>query len=245
MSYRPWLEERALRQVGGLPPEALDVLVRALARICEDPYNRLFSRAVRNDDPRERMAELGNLGFMEFRVDEAAGLVRVLTLVWAGLMAEISSTLGVPIMPTDDGLATISWYYGSRIAGRPADEVITQHRPPAQEHRRPFVLVVQDRASRHQASRARYVRWRTPGAGPASSPGPACTWPHAPAAARPRRSIRRRRPRRRHRAAIRPGRARRARAQRAPAARPTLPTCSAGPPGPPRRRVLPSWSSAW
>ena len=43
-----------------------------------------FSRAVRNDDPRERMAELGNLGFMEFRVDEAAGLVRVLTLVWAG-----------------------------------------------------------------------------------------------------------------------------------------------------------------
>lgn len=84
MSYRPWLEERALRQVGGLPPEGLDVLVRALARICEDPYNRLFSRAVRNDDPRERMAELGNLGFMEFRVDEAAGLVRVLTLVWAG-----------------------------------------------------------------------------------------------------------------------------------------------------------------
>ena len=84
MSYRPWLEERALRQVGGLPPEALDVLVRALARICEDPYNRLFSRAVRNDDSRERMAELGNLGFMEFRVDEAAGLVRVLTLVWAG-----------------------------------------------------------------------------------------------------------------------------------------------------------------
>ena len=86
MSYRPWLEERALRQMGGLPPEALDVLVRALARICEDPYDRLFSRAVRNDDPRERMAELGDLGFVEFRVDEAAGLVRVQTLVWAGLL---------------------------------------------------------------------------------------------------------------------------------------------------------------
>jgi hypothetical protein len=65
-------------------PEALDVLVRALARICEDPYDRLFSRAVQEDDPRERMAELGDLGFVEFRVDEAAGLVRVLTLVWAG-----------------------------------------------------------------------------------------------------------------------------------------------------------------
>jgi hypothetical protein len=58
VSYRPWLEERALRQMGGLPAEALDVLARALARICEDPYDRLFSRAVRDDDPRERMAEL-------------------------------------------------------------------------------------------------------------------------------------------------------------------------------------------
>ena len=84
MSYRPWLEERALRQMGGLPAEALDVLVRLLARICEDPYNRLFSMAVRADDPRERMAELGDFGFMEFRVDEDAELVRVLTLVWAG-----------------------------------------------------------------------------------------------------------------------------------------------------------------
>ncbi len=84
MSYRAYLEERALRQMGGLPPEALDVLVRVLARICQDPYDRLLSRAVRDDDPRERMAELGDLGFVELRVDEAAGLVRVLTLVWAG-----------------------------------------------------------------------------------------------------------------------------------------------------------------
>jgi hypothetical protein len=30
------------------------------------------------------MAELGNLGFVEFRVGEAAGLVSVLTLVWLG-----------------------------------------------------------------------------------------------------------------------------------------------------------------
>jgi hypothetical protein len=84
VSYRPWLEERALRQMGGLPAGALDVLVRALARICEDPYDRLFSRPVRADDPQERMAELGDSGFMEFRVDEVAGLVRVVTLVWTG-----------------------------------------------------------------------------------------------------------------------------------------------------------------
>lgn len=65
-------------------PLTLDVLVRALLRICEDPYDRLFSRAVRNDEPQERMAELGDLGFMEFWADEAAGLMRDLTLVQAG-----------------------------------------------------------------------------------------------------------------------------------------------------------------
>jgi hypothetical protein len=30
------------------------------------------------------MAELGDLGFMEFEVDEVAGLVRVYALVWVG-----------------------------------------------------------------------------------------------------------------------------------------------------------------
>ena len=70
--------------MGKLPPEALDALVRAMARICEGPYDRLVSMAVRDDDPRERMAELGDFGFVEFRVDEAAWLVRVYALVWIG-----------------------------------------------------------------------------------------------------------------------------------------------------------------
>ena len=71
MSYRPWLEERALRQMGGLPSEALDVLAQMLARICEDPYDRLHSMAVRDGHPYERMAELGDLGFMGFQIMEA------------------------------------------------------------------------------------------------------------------------------------------------------------------------------
>ena len=83
MSYRPWLEE-ALRQMGGLPPDALDVLAGTMARICKDPYDRLFSMAVREEDPQERMAELGDAGFIQFTVDEAAGLVRVYDLVWVG-----------------------------------------------------------------------------------------------------------------------------------------------------------------
>jgi hypothetical protein len=84
VSYRPLLGEQVLRQMRGLPTGGFDLLVQVLARICDDPYDRLFSRAVRVGDPTRRMAELGDFGFVEFRVDEAAGLVRVVILVWTG-----------------------------------------------------------------------------------------------------------------------------------------------------------------
>ncbi len=83
MSYRPWLEESALQQMAGLPDEAFDTLVRLLSRICDDPYDRLLSVAV-TDDGRERMAELGDAGFITFTVDENARLIRVFDLVWVG-----------------------------------------------------------------------------------------------------------------------------------------------------------------
>ena len=84
MNYRPWLEEQVLRQMAGLPGDAFDALARILVRICADPYDRLLSRPVRADDPSERMAELGDNGFIEFTVDEPAGLVRVYALLWLG-----------------------------------------------------------------------------------------------------------------------------------------------------------------
>lgn len=56
MSYKPWLDPRALRQMAGIPDEELNELVRFTARICEDPYDRLYSVAVRSDDPAQRMA---------------------------------------------------------------------------------------------------------------------------------------------------------------------------------------------
>jgi len=84
MSYRPWLEEQALRQMTGLPDEAFDVLAQTMARICADPYDRLLSVAILDEDPARRMAELGDAGFIEFTVDEAAGLVRVHALLWLG-----------------------------------------------------------------------------------------------------------------------------------------------------------------
>jgi hypothetical protein len=81
--YRPWLDAGVLRQMDGFPDGALDTLTRLLGRICEDPYDRLFSRPL-EDDLRARLAELGDDGFIEFRVDEDAGLIHVYRLVWTG-----------------------------------------------------------------------------------------------------------------------------------------------------------------
>lgn len=64
MNYRPWLAEHALRQMGGLPSEALDVLVQTMASICDNPYDRMLSMPVGGDSPAERMAELGDSGFI-------------------------------------------------------------------------------------------------------------------------------------------------------------------------------------
>ena len=68
MSWRPWLEDRALRQMQGLPSEAIDMLVRTLARICDDPYDPVFSAPV-PPVPGGRVADLGDFGFIEVHSD--------------------------------------------------------------------------------------------------------------------------------------------------------------------------------
>jgi hypothetical protein len=83
VSWRPWLEESALRQMQGLPSESIDMLVRTLARICDHPYDPVFSAPV-PPVPGRRVADLGDFGFIEFIADEAKGLVRVYHLVWTG-----------------------------------------------------------------------------------------------------------------------------------------------------------------
>ena len=83
MNWRPWLEGQALRQMRDLPAEALDTLVRTLARICENPYDPVFSAPV-PPVPGRRVADLGDYGFIEFTIDEAAQLIRVYHMVWTG-----------------------------------------------------------------------------------------------------------------------------------------------------------------
>jgi len=43
VKYRPYLESGALRQMHGLPEHDFDMLVTLLARICDDPYDPVFS----------------------------------------------------------------------------------------------------------------------------------------------------------------------------------------------------------
>jgi hypothetical protein len=82
VTFRAWLEPSAVRQVHGLPGEALDELVRLMARVCDDPYDAVLSLPVRPGDPSERMAEIASRGFVEFRIDEQAHLVRIYAVAW-------------------------------------------------------------------------------------------------------------------------------------------------------------------
>ena len=59
------------------------MLVRTLARICDDPYDPVFSSPV-PPVPGRRVADLGDSGFIEFIADQDAGLIRVYDLVWTG-----------------------------------------------------------------------------------------------------------------------------------------------------------------
>ena len=213
VSYRPLLGEQVLRQMSGLPAEGFDLLVQVLARICEDPYDRLFSRAIRADDPTRRMAEIGDFGFVEFLVDDAAGLVRVADPRLG--MAERREQ-DHPDMRMNYALSRTSACGGPRTTS----SLSTGQRQAASRTRprRPGPPAVARDTGRVPGGLV------LPRAGPASSPGPACTALPARAAGRPRRSTRRRRQGWRHRGASRRGRARRARARPGPAARPTSPT---------------------
>jgi hypothetical protein len=82
VSYRPHLESGALRQMHGLPDPAFEMLVTLLARICDDPYDPVLSAPT--GVPRRRVADVGDFGFIVFAVDETAGLIRVIDLVWTG-----------------------------------------------------------------------------------------------------------------------------------------------------------------
>lgn len=75
MSWRAELQGEALRQMYGLPAPVFELLARTLARIGHDPRDPCSAPgAVFTGQAR---ADLADFGFIEFIVDDEAGLVSV------------------------------------------------------------------------------------------------------------------------------------------------------------------------
>jgi len=93
VSWRPRLEDRVLRQMQGLPSEAFDMLVRTLARICDDPYDPVFSVPV-PPVPGRRVADLGDFGFSSsIRLEPSP--YHPWGLSWSGADPEFTHAVGV------------------------------------------------------------------------------------------------------------------------------------------------------
>ncbi|WP_231403957.1 hypothetical protein [Actinomadura viridis] len=61
MSHRVDLHATALAQIGGLPPEAFDALVSALADVSERPWDAM---AIYTDEPEFRQVIFGDFGLV-------------------------------------------------------------------------------------------------------------------------------------------------------------------------------------
>ncbi|WP_119727568.1 type II toxin-antitoxin system RelE family toxin [Thermomonospora amylolytica] len=81
MSYRVELHATALAQIKGLPPEAFDALVTALADAATTPWDTM---AMRPNEPEYRQAIFGTFGLVSFYVDEPAEVLRVFDITWTG-----------------------------------------------------------------------------------------------------------------------------------------------------------------
>ncbi|MEV6985501.1 hypothetical protein AB0M95_30160 [Sphaerisporangium sp. NPDC051017] len=81
MSYRPTLAGSALAKMKGLPEEALDALVSRVADLAERPWDAGPTVPGRTD---LRETTFGAFGFVFFVVDDAAEVITIYDLVWAG-----------------------------------------------------------------------------------------------------------------------------------------------------------------
>jgi hypothetical protein len=85
VNYEPTWAETALRQVGGLPGDALGALAVIMVDVCTNPIDPL--RTFPTDDPYFRRAQFGwrgSWGMVSYRIDDAAGTVKITDVTWAG-----------------------------------------------------------------------------------------------------------------------------------------------------------------
>lgn len=83
MTYRVVLDPKALAKLGGFPHRGMDSLTSLLAAVIEDPYDAVHSVPA-GRDARQRIAWLGDVGFVELTIDDDAWTVTVTDLLWAG-----------------------------------------------------------------------------------------------------------------------------------------------------------------
>ena len=133
MSYRLYLESGALRQMHGLPEQAFDMLMTLLARICDDPYDPVFSAPT--GVPRRRVADVGNFGFIVYS-RSTKPLVSSASSSWSG-RAEAAILTNVPSQDC------------SPLPGRQGGERVTKCGPSGgAELRKDVVEVATDRTVR-------------------------------------------------------------------------------------------------
>ena len=82
MTYRAELSLRALGQIQGLPGPAFDSLIQATVEVVDYPDDPL--RTFPASDPYIRRVEFGSAGLITYLINDAAGVVIILDITWAG-----------------------------------------------------------------------------------------------------------------------------------------------------------------
>jgi hypothetical protein len=73
---------RALGQIQGLPGPAFDSLIQATVEVVDYPDDPL--RTFPTSDPYVRRVEFGSAGLITYLINDAAGVVIILDITWAG-----------------------------------------------------------------------------------------------------------------------------------------------------------------
>jgi len=83
MTYRIWFEGKALVQLNGIPEAVFDALVEKVIVLLDEPRDATVIQP--GNDPAYRRTVFGaGYGLLSFRVDDAAGLIRVFDIAWIG-----------------------------------------------------------------------------------------------------------------------------------------------------------------
>jgi hypothetical protein len=82
VTYRAELSSRALKQMHGLPSQAFDSLIEAMAEVIDYPDDPL--RTFPTSDPYVRRVVFGDAGLITYLINDGAGVVIILDITWAG-----------------------------------------------------------------------------------------------------------------------------------------------------------------